>query len=187
MIDAIMCRDTATTFSHFFSPVQNAILHSMKILLFLPLLLVAWYIIDRTGLWLHKLNAGEHSNSKEDLEPSLKNLEYALSAVGRIQSTLNACKGDGTIQGLGDALKEYIHGTMMIGEDPNVCSLILGINHHGDDVMVAKAIGDEYRNKALNHDLVAEMMRRKSSAPTEYAQCAWSLAIKLCELKHLIA
>ena len=158
----------------------------MKILILLPLLLLAWYLIDRIGLWLHKSNAGELPKRNDGLDRSLQDLKYALSAVGRIQSALNACTGNGNIQGLGDVLKEYIHETLIIGEDSNVSKLTLGINHSGDDVMVATTIGDEFRRGALTLDLVAEMMRREMSASTDYAKCAWGLSITLCRLPDLL-
>ena len=156
--------------------------NAMKILVLLPLLLLAWYLIDRIGLWLHKSNAGELPKQRDGLDRSLQDLKYALSAVGRIQSALNACTGNGTIQGLGDVLKEYIHETMMRGEDSNVAKLIMGINHSSDDVMLATAIGDEFRKRTLTLDLVAEMTRRQKTASSDYAKCAWALSITLCKL-----
>ena len=157
---------------------------TMKILIFLPLVLLAWYLIDRIGLWLHKLNAGKHDVDRDGLEQSFQNLKYALSAVGHIQSALRACRGDGTIPGLGNALKEYINATMILGVDSNSCALILGINHGSDDAMVASTIGNELRRNALTPDLVAEMKHRMDMESSDYAKCAWSLAIRLCELNN---
>lgn len=152
----------------------------MKILLLAVVALLAWWGIGRLGLWLHKKNAGKN-NTIDDLEHSLKNLEYALGPIGRIQSALNACRGDGTKSGLHGALREYIRLTMVEGKDRGMSSIMLMCDYSGDDVLVATAIGDEFHRAALDLTMRKELRLRRIAAPTDYAKFAWELVLNLVE------
>lgn len=143
----------------------------MKILLLAALALLAWWAIDRLGLWLHKKN-------DDGLHDSLDRLRYAAGPIGRIQGALNARQGNGTVDGLGSAIQTYVIDTVVNGKNPDTAALLLMCDHSSDDVMLATTIVDEFRNKSLVPSLAPELERRSSSSTDGYVCFVWEVSRK---------